>query len=154
MKLIKLSFISICELLFGLSCLPALKLCEEISFSCSGGDWYTACYGSGEAYGCKVDVNGFGTGFSGTVDDCGCGDDMKIKWQCSNTSGTKNNPGNPNTGGGAFCWCRLGNTDTAVGPWIFSYVPGVQQCFNSCAYYCTKTLAEDQVFRAALCMPV
>jgi hypothetical protein len=153
----KLPFISLCALLLGLSGARALKLCEEIIFSCPSGDWYAGCYGSGEAYGCKEDGSSFGPGENvagGIVNDCGCGGNMKINWRCSVNSGTVNNPGNPG-GIGPFCWCQLANTSNIAGSWIFYGGVGnqVNHCFFYCAYHCIKTLAEDQVFRTMLCAP-
>jgi hypothetical protein len=151
----KLPFVSIFALLFGLSGLHALKLCEEITFGCPGGDWYTECYGDGEL-GCKASFVDFGTGQAGVVNDCGCGSYMKIKWRCSDTEGATNSSGHPSTSSGAACWCRLDNLNTVAGSWVFYNTIGNSQfsaCLMMCAPNCARAVAQDSAFRAALCTP-
>jgi hypothetical protein len=148
----KLPFVSIFALLFGLSGLHALKLCEEVPFSCPTGDWYTACYGSGEEYGCKTSTNGFGAGYSGTVADCGCGSYMKIKWRCSDTEGATNSSGHPSASYGPYCWCQL-NINNSQWVYTTSFGNGPAHCSIYCALGCAQAVAQDSAFRAALCTP-
>ncbi|MDR3208309.1 MAG: hypothetical protein LBT45_00485 [Rickettsiales bacterium] len=140
-------------LFFLMTNLRAETLCRALVSCQGGGDWYSACYGSGAANGCMPSAGAFGTGQSGIVNDCGCGGNIKIIWRCSNTFGSRPNLNNPSASDGQYCWCQLKNVFNAVGAHAFLSDYGTSAgCHSSCAAACAEAVLMSD-FRGALCGP-
>jgi len=140
-------------------------------FACptDGRDWWSGCYGGGGtncvgdnplgSCGCKRNAEEFRHSGEtrGTVDDCTCGQRIKINWLCSAESKTDVvNSAQPSTSLGQNCWCQLKLQDSElVGPWVDNNAAvsftGWYACSGGCARSCAYAISTSPALRAALC---